>query len=244
MTLFLNFTNHPFENWSDEQKKAAQEIGGEIKDLPFPAISPQLSADQIKELANSYVEKIVKMSPSCVLCQGESVFSSLMAFSLTEKNIRTVSAVSERKVLEYQDENGRTVKKSIFEFCGFRDYLFPLNNGFESAVQKKIFVNPHKEIENLYKSLKQWDKGRPTGHTYDTSWRIQIGYGHEIVVRMIYHEADGYNDAYVYGDVYFIFRKERVKPCPADEAVDAFTDAAIRIYNEQLERKKQGKIYF
>lgn len=125
MSLFLNFTNHPYENWSEEQKKAAQEIG-EIKDLPFPAISPQLSADQIKELAKSYVEKIVEMSPSCVLCQGESVFSSLMAFSLTEKNIRTVSAVSERSVLEYQDENGRTVKKSIFKFCGFRDYLFTL----------------------------------------------------------------------------------------------------------------------
>ena len=123
MSLFLNFTNHPYENWSDEQKKAAQKIG-EVKDLPFPAISPYLSADQIVELANSNIEKIVEMSPCCVLCQGESVFSALMAFILTSKNIKTVSAVSVRSALEYQDENGRTVKKSIFEFCGFREYLF------------------------------------------------------------------------------------------------------------------------
>ena len=123
MSLFLNFTNHPYENWSDEQKKAAQKIG-EVKDLPFPTISPYLSADQIVELANSNIEKIVEMSPCCVLCQGESVFSALMAFILTSKNIKTVSAVSVRSALEYQDENGRTVKKSIFEFCGFREYLF------------------------------------------------------------------------------------------------------------------------
>ena len=123
MSLFLNFTNHPYENWSDEQKKAAQKIG-EVKDLPFPAISPYLSAEQIVELANSNIEKIVEMSPCCVLCQGESVFSALMAFILTSKNIKTVSAVSVRSALEYQDENGRTVKKSIFEFCGFREYLF------------------------------------------------------------------------------------------------------------------------
>ena len=76
------------------------------------------------ELANSNIEKIVEMSPCCVLCQGESVFSALMAFILTSKNIKTVSAVSVRSALEYQDENGRTVKKSIFEFCGFREYLF------------------------------------------------------------------------------------------------------------------------
>ncbi len=123
MSLFLNFTNHPYENWSDEQKKAAQKIG-EVQDLPFPTISPYLSADQIVELANSNIEKIVEMSPCCVLCQGESVFSALMAFILTSKNIKTVSAVSVRSALEYQDENGRTVKKSIFEFCGFREYLF------------------------------------------------------------------------------------------------------------------------
>lgn len=121
--MFVNFTNHPFENWSDEQKKAAQEIGGEIKDLPFPAISPDMSGDQLTELASAYVEKIVELSPSCVLCQGESVFSALMAFILTSKKIKTVSAVSERSVLEYQDD-GRTVKRSIFNFRGFREYLF------------------------------------------------------------------------------------------------------------------------
>ena len=111
-------------------------------------------------------------------------------------------------------------------------------------MEEKIFVNPHKEIENMYKSLKQWDKGRKTGHTYTTSWRMKIGYDHWITIGMTYHEADGYNDAYVDGDVYFIRRRERVKPCPADEAVDKFTEVAIKIYNEQLERKKQGKIYF
>jgi len=123
MSLFLNFTNHPYQNWSDKQKQAAHEIG-EVKDLPFPAISPYLSAEQIEELADSYAKKIIELSPCCVLCQGEAVFSGLMAFILTSNNIKTVSAVSVRNVLEYKDENGRTIKKSIFEFCGFRKYLF------------------------------------------------------------------------------------------------------------------------
>ena len=111
-------------------------------------------------------------------------------------------------------------------------------------MEEKIFVNPHKEIENMYKSLKQWDKGKPTGHTYNTSWRMKIGYDNWITVGMTYHEADGYNNAYVDGDVYFISRRERIKPCPAGDAVDVFAETALRIYNEQLARKKEGKIYF
>lgn len=109
---------------------------------------------------------------------------------------------------------------------------------------KELFINPRKEIKNMYKSLKQWDKGRKTGYTYGTSWRMKIGYDNWITIGMTYHEADGYNDAYVDGDVYFISRRERVKPCPADEAVDVFTNEAIKIYNEQLDRKKKGEIYF
>lgn len=109
---------------------------------------------------------------------------------------------------------------------------------------EEIFINPRKEINNMYEYLKQWDKGKNTGHTYDANWTIKIGYDHSITIGMTYHEADGYNDAYVDGDVYFISRKERVKPCKVYKCVDEFTDAAIRIYNEQLERKKQGKIYF
>lgn len=109
---------------------------------------------------------------------------------------------------------------------------------------EKMFLNPKTEIGHMYESLKQWDKGETVGRSYGTSWRMKIGYDNWITIGMTYHEADGYNDAYVDGDVYFISRRERVKPCPADKAVDVFTNEAIKIYNEQLERKKQGKIYF
>lgn len=110
--------------------------------------------------------------------------------------------------------------------------------------EEEIYINPRKEINNMYESLRRWDKGETVGRSYGTSWRIKIGYDHWITIGMTYHEADGYNDAYVDGDVYFIFRGERVKPCPADKAVDVFTNEAIKIYNEQLDLKKQGKIYF
>lgn len=123
MSTFVNFTNHPSQNWSDKQKSAALKYGS-ILDLPFPSIAPELTDTELQTLADLYVRKILALSPACVLCQGETVFTCLVAHILTSHNVLTVSAVSRRNVTEVTDSDGVTVKKSVFEFECFRKFIF------------------------------------------------------------------------------------------------------------------------
>lgn len=49
--MFLNFTNHPADTWSADQRRAAQQYGP-IADMPFPDVPPALSAAETAALAD------------------------------------------------------------------------------------------------------------------------------------------------------------------------------------------------
>lgn len=123
MTGFVNFTNHPSAKWCEKQLGAAGAYG-EIVDVLFPDISPDSTNEELLALADSCVEKILELSPAFVLCQGEAVFSCMVAYKLFSRNIPVGAAVSRRNVIESIDTNGCTVKKSVFEFEGFRRFIF------------------------------------------------------------------------------------------------------------------------
>ena len=44
--MFINLSNHTSENWGEFQKKEAIKYG-DIIDMPFPAISPYLSSEEL-----------------------------------------------------------------------------------------------------------------------------------------------------------------------------------------------------
>ena len=123
MSAFVNFTNHPSKNWCEKQMSAALQYGSVI-DLPFPSISPKMSDDELLNLAKSCVSSILALSPACVLCQGETVFTCLVANMLMSYGVCTVSAVSRRNVYEQIMPDGNTFKKSVFEFECFRKFIF------------------------------------------------------------------------------------------------------------------------
>ena len=68
--MFLNFTNHPADTWSADQRRAAQQYGP-IADMPFPDVPPALSAAETAALADVWAARILDLHPACVLCQGE-----------------------------------------------------------------------------------------------------------------------------------------------------------------------------
>ncbi len=51
--FFINFSNHPFESWGEEQKKAA-EAYGTLVEIPFPNIPPEWSTEEVNALADEY----------------------------------------------------------------------------------------------------------------------------------------------------------------------------------------------
>ena len=73
--MFLNFTNHPADTWSADQRRAAQQYGP-IADMPFPDVPPALSAAETAAVADVWAARILDLHPACVLCQGEMTLTS------------------------------------------------------------------------------------------------------------------------------------------------------------------------
>ena len=122
MGNFINFTNHSSAKWNEKQLSEAKKYGN-IIDIPFPSISPNSTEEELISLSESYTEQILSYKPNCVLCQGESVFSTRMVTMLMSKGIKTVAAASVRKVTESVNEEGKTIKSAVFEFECFRKYI-------------------------------------------------------------------------------------------------------------------------
>lgn len=113
---FVNFTNHPSDKWEAEQRRCALEYG-EIVDLPFPAVEAEADEDVIKEMADSYVSKILDLNPGAVLCQGEFCLAFQVTTILKTRGVTVLAACSKREVKVYGDK-----KEAIFKFVRFRKY--------------------------------------------------------------------------------------------------------------------------
>lgn len=118
--VFINYTNHPSAGWSGEQKEAAQKYG-DIVDVPFPQVPPEWSEEQVCRAAREEAEKLLAMKPAAVLCQGDFTFAYAVIQLLKKKKIPVLAACSRRDVKEWQ-EQGKSMKSSVFRFVRFRQY--------------------------------------------------------------------------------------------------------------------------
>lgn len=121
MNVFVNFSNHPSNMWSQEQINSAHRYG-EIVDIEFPEVDPLASEDNIATLGDIFIEKIKQYSPTSVLCQGEFTLTYYVVNKLLHEGITCVSACTERKSIEKQMEDGSIKKETIFKFVAFRKY--------------------------------------------------------------------------------------------------------------------------
>ena len=121
--IFVNFSNHPSENWSNEQISAAKRIvsGGSIVDIAFPQVSGDADESEISRTADKYAKEIISLNPSAVMCQGEFGICLEVVTTLKNNGIKVLYSCSERKTVETVIEN-RTEKTSVFKFVRFREY--------------------------------------------------------------------------------------------------------------------------
>lgn len=118
---FINMTNHPAENWSPEQKAAAEKYG-EIVNLPFPAVDPQWSETQVEAMAEKYAKSIAGQKPRAVLCQGEMSLCYAVVRQLQKRHILVLAACSRRHAKETTQKDGSTRRISYYSFVQFRAY--------------------------------------------------------------------------------------------------------------------------
>lgn len=120
--MFVNFSNHASDSWAKDQLEAAKEYG-DIVDLPFPDVSPDLSEEDIDALARRCVKDILIYQPEAVMCQGEFTLSYAVIEKLKEKGVTCVAACSNREVKTVTQKDGSTKRESIFTFIRFRKYF-------------------------------------------------------------------------------------------------------------------------
>lgn len=119
--MFINLTNHPSRQWGINQINASL-VYGNIIDIPFPNIDPNFNKEKVDELANFYVDKIVRLSPKAVLVQGEMTFCFEVVKQLKEQGIIVVCACSIRDTVETHSTDDNTVKETLFSFVQYREY--------------------------------------------------------------------------------------------------------------------------
>ena len=122
-SMFINYSNHPSIKWQREQALAAEEMGGEILDVPFPNVPVTYSDKDILALAYEEADKITSLCPknAVVMCQGEFTLCYAVVSILQNRDIQVVSATTERKTVE-RIEDGTVIKTAEFHFAGFREY--------------------------------------------------------------------------------------------------------------------------
>lgn len=118
--MFINLSNHPSDNWSEEQLKAAS-IYGEIVDVPFPQIEPEATEEDIVNLSMEYMARIDAISnaqPVAVHLMGEMTFTYSMVRLLKSKGITCLASTTRREVEDLDD--GKRI--TTFRFVKFRQY--------------------------------------------------------------------------------------------------------------------------
>ena len=119
--MFINISNHPSSKWKSRQTQEAQKYG-EIVDIPFPALNPRCTDQEINSLVEDYVNKVMEYDAPVAMVQGEFIFTYRLVSRLKEAGAKTVASQSERRTIEYIDDNGNTVRQSEFEFVRFMEY--------------------------------------------------------------------------------------------------------------------------
>lgn len=121
--MLINLSNHPSNKWPQQQIEAANQYG-EIRDMPFPAIDPFASTEDISELADQYCVEIANLQKNhsennAVHLMGELTFCYSLVHKLQQNGIKCVASTTERLVTE--NGNAKTVE---FNFCRFREYPY------------------------------------------------------------------------------------------------------------------------
>ena len=118
--LLLNLSNHPYSEWLDSQRQAAEAFGP-CQDLPFPKVGPDADEAQMATLVDQYTKQVMTYAKNhqvTVHLMGEMCFTYRMVKRLTSLGIRCICSTSYRMVRA----EGCGKRYVEFHFNQFRDY--------------------------------------------------------------------------------------------------------------------------
>lgn len=122
--MFINLSNHPSNNWSEEQTLAAEKYG-EIIDITCPVMDASIDEEQVKTLAETTVKKINELNPATIMCTGEFSFCYAAITELKKCGYKVFSTRSENKVIDsiVDGISQRNITYKFLEFVEYNDYM-------------------------------------------------------------------------------------------------------------------------
>lgn len=117
--VFVNLSNHPSSDWTENQLTEAERYG-KVKDVDFPTIPPEADEQAISQIAAQYVTMIRDMTKDksvTLHIMGEMTFVFRVVSQLNSLGITCVASTTER--IAYETDTG---KLSVFHFVRFRKY--------------------------------------------------------------------------------------------------------------------------
>ena len=123
--MLINLSNHPYSQWSEKQKETAETLYGDVVDLPFPFVKPELSTDEVKQLVSDYYDRALSIfekykddnKQHVVHIQGEFTFVFHLVTLLKNTGTKCVASTSRRDIQQVG-----TKKIINFNFIRFREY--------------------------------------------------------------------------------------------------------------------------
>jgi len=125
--MLLNLSNHPLNTWSNKQVETAEKQYGKIIDIPFPKINPNADENEINDLNEKFLSKIINLlkkssdTKNAVHIMGELNFTFGIVTKLLHSGITCIASTTNRDTIN--TENGKIVN---FNFVRFREYKTPL----------------------------------------------------------------------------------------------------------------------
>ncbi|MBP3519264.1 MAG: CRISPR-associated protein [Parabacteroides sp.] len=119
--MFINLSNHLSQTWSTEQMEAARQYGGNVVDMPFPAVSAMADENDLAVLVKEYAHDIISHydpHQDVFHVMGEMCFSFALVRLLQQAGFVCVASTSERLVQEREPGH----KEVFFHFIRFRRY--------------------------------------------------------------------------------------------------------------------------
>ena len=112
-----------------ERRTAEGSTGfGKILDIPFPAIPAMATTAEVVSMAEYWTEKIQRIRPECIMCQGEFTFTMAVIWRLQKEGIRCVTACTERIAAEEPVRDGLWRRRPH------------LNSGSFANMKKWVFI--------------------------------------------------------------------------------------------------------
>lgn len=123
--MLINFSNHPSEKWTGNQKEEALKKYNNIHDIPFPAVQPDQDENHITELAMKYSEECINIlnkesgsKENAVHIMGEFTLTFSLVNLLLNKGIKCTASTTKRITTELANNKCEV----LFEFVRFREY--------------------------------------------------------------------------------------------------------------------------